>query len=111
MRAHRRRQLEERMAWGEAWSDRGYVFAREDGRPLQPEYLSTVFERHVRRAGLRMIRLHDTRHTCASLALQAGEKTEVVSRWLGHASVSITQDIYQHVRLRCHEQDYGGEFQ
>lgn len=65
--------------------------------PLHPEYLSTVFERHVRRMDGRMIRLHDTRHTCASLALQAGEKTEVVSRWLGHASVSITQDIYQHV--------------
>jgi integrase len=54
------------------------------------------FECHVRRAGLPMIRLHDTRHTCASLALHAGEKTEVVSRWLGHSSASITQDIYLH---------------
>jgi len=97
LRSHRRAQLEERMAWGEAWSDTGYVFTREDGAPLHPEHLSTAFERHVRRAGLRMIRLHDTRHTCATLALQAGVPTEVVSRWLGHASVSITQDIYQHV--------------
>lgn len=97
VRAHRRRQLEERMAWGEAWEETGYVFTRQDGRPLYPEYFSTAFERHVRKLGARRIRLHDTRHTCASLALQAGEKTEVVSRWLGHASVSITQDIYQHV--------------
>lgn len=97
LRAHRRRQLEERMAWGEAWSDTGYVFTREDGTPLHPEHLSTAFEGQVRRAGLRVIRLHDTRHTCATLALQAGVPTEVVSRWLGHASVSITQDIYQHV--------------
>lgn len=97
LRSHRRAQLEERMAWGEAWSDSGYVFTRQDGTPLHPEHLSTAFEGHVRRAGLRMIRLHDTRHTCATLALEAGEKTEVVSRWLGHASVSITQDIYQHV--------------
>ncbi len=97
LRAHRRRQLEERLSWGEPWSDTGYVFTKEDGVPLHPEYLSTAFERHVRRAGLRMIRLHDTRHTCATLALQAGVPTEVVSRWLGHESVSITQDIYQHV--------------
>jgi integrase len=85
------------LAWGEAWLDSGHVFTREDGSPLHPEYLSTVFETHTRRAGLRRIRLHDTRHTRATLALQAGEKTEVVSRWLRHASVSITQDIYQHV--------------
>jgi hypothetical protein len=76
MAAHRRRQLEDRMAWGEAWSDTGFVFTKEDGAPLHPEHLSTVFERHVRRAGLRMLRLHDTRHTCVSLALQAGEKTK-----------------------------------
>ena len=97
LRSHRRRQLEERIACGAAWMDSGYVFTREDGRPLHPESISTAFERHVLRLGARMIRLHDTRHTCASLALQAGEKTEVVSRWLGHATVSITQDIYQHV--------------
>ena len=50
----------------------------------------------VRRSGLRSIRLHDTRHTAATLALRAGIPTEVVSRWLGHSSVSITQDLYQH---------------
>lgn len=97
LRAHRRRQLEERLAWGEAWTDCGYVFTREDGTPVHPETFSTAFECHVRRAGLRMIRLHDTRHTCATLALEAGVPTEVVSKWLGHSSVAITQDIYQHV--------------
>jgi integrase len=94
--AHHRRQLGERMAWGEAGTDSGYVFTAEDGSPLHPEHFSTAFECHARRAGLPLIRLHDARHTCATLALQAGEKTEVVSRWIGHSSVSITQDIYQH---------------
>ena len=96
LRAHRRRQIEDRLAWGEAWEDTGYVFTREDGRPLYPEHLTTAFEALVKESGLRRIRLHDTRHTAATLALQAGVPTEVVSRWLGHASVSTTQDLYQH---------------
>lgn len=97
LRAHRRRQLEERLAWGEAWQDTGYVFCREDGSPVHPETFSTAFECHQRRAGVRMIRLHDCRHTAATLALEVGVPTEVVSKWLGHSSVAITQDIYQHV--------------
>ena len=95
LRAHRRRQLEERMAAGPAWQETGYVFTYQDGRPLHPEHFSTAFERHVGAAGLRLIPLHGTRHTAATLALRAGVPTEAVSRWLGHASVSITQDIYQ----------------
>ncbi len=95
-KAHRRGQLEERLAWGEAWTDSGLVFIREDGLPVRPEYFSDHFVRQGRKAGLRKIRLHDARHTAATLALQAGIPTEVVSRWLGHSSVSITQDVYQH---------------
>lgn len=96
LRDHRRGQLEERMRWGEGWTDSGYLFTYEDGRPLHPERVSDAFWAHAEAAGLRRIRFHDARHTCATLALQAGVPTEVVSRWLGHASVSITQDVYQH---------------
>jgi integrase len=73
------------------------VFTREDGSALHPEYLSTAFAARIESGKLRSIRVHDTRHTAATLALQAGIRTEVVSKWLGHSSVSITQDIYQHV--------------
>ena len=56
-----------------------------------------MFEGHVRRAGLRSIRLHDLRHTCATLSLGSGIPTKVVSEWLGHATTSITDDLYRHV--------------
>lgn len=96
LRTHRRRQLEERMAWGEAWQDTGLVFTRENGALIHPQRLSQMFDRLVKLTRLPRIRLHDCRHTAATLGLQAGIQTEVVSRWLGHASVSITQDVYQH---------------
>lgn len=95
--SHRRRQLKERLAWGEGWVDAGLVFTREDGTPLHPETVSSRFETLSRRAGLRKIRLHDLRHTAATLALQAGIPVKVVSEWLGHSSVAITLDIYSHV--------------
>jgi integrase len=97
LKAHKVRQKEERLQWGPAWTDSGHVFTREDGTPLHPEYLSTAFEGHVKAAKLRSIRLHDLRHTAATLALKAGIPTEYVAQWLGHSSASITRDLYQHV--------------
>ncbi len=70
-----------------------------DGRPLHPKTLSYYFERETRRLGLPPIRLHDLRHTHATLALQAGVHPRVVQERLGHANVSITLDTYSHVDL------------
>jgi integrase len=96
LREHRTRQLEERLAWGAAWVDTGFVFTREDGTPLHPESLSKMFQWRVRRAGLPRIRFHDLRHTHATLALQAGVHPKVVSERLGHSSIRITLDTYSH---------------
>ena len=52
----------------------------------------------MKRSGLRRIRLHDLRHTWATLALQAGIHPKVVSERLGHATTGITLDIYSHVQ-------------
>jgi integrase len=57
---------------------------------------SRRFDRRVARAGLPRIRLHDLRHTHATLALQAGVHPKVISERLGHATVAITLDIYSH---------------
>ncbi len=99
LRAHRSRQLQERLAAGGAYQDGDLVCCLEDGRPLHPKTFSYYFGRHVRRLGLPKIRLHDLRHTHATLALRAGVHPRVVQERLGHANVSITLDTYSHVDL------------
>ncbi len=81
---------------GASYEDNGLVFAQPDGKPTHPDLFSRTFERHVARSGLRRIRLHDLRHTWATLALEAGIHPKVVSERLGHASVGITLDLYSH---------------
>lgn len=96
LREHRRRQLKERLAFGAGYGDQDLVFVREDGTPVHPDYFSERFERAGKDAGLPRIRLHDLRHTHATLALQAGVHPKVVSERLGHATVGITLDTYSH---------------
>jgi integrase len=69
LKAWKTAQIAERLTWGPAWSDSGLVFTREDGTPIHPEWLSDAFEWRVKTAGLPRIRLHDLRHTHASLGL------------------------------------------
>ena len=73
-----------------------FVFAREDGTLPDPGYVSKVFRRIVKDAGLKRIRLHDLRHTYATLQRKAGQPIEVISRALGHASEMVTLTIYNH---------------
>ena len=98
LRAHRVFQLEhERMPLGEAYSDGDLVFCRVDGRPHDPDVISHRFESLARRAGVSRIRLHDLRHTAATLLLQAGVHPKIVQERLGHSSVMITLDRYSHI--------------
>ena len=90
-------QDHERVAWGPAWNEAGLVFTRENGLPLRPEYATRHFQALVQEAGLPAIRLHDLRHTNASLALLAGVEMKVVSERLGHSQMSVTADLYTHV--------------
>lgn len=77
--------------------DAGWMFTRPDGRPVHPHSISQSFEHIVRRAGVPTIRLHDVRHTAATLLIAAGEPVKVVSERLGHASPTFTIETYQHV--------------
>ena len=73
------------------------MFVRPDGTLPAPNHISKVFKNIAVRAGLQPIRLHDLRHTHATLLLLAGVHPKIVSERLGHASVAITLDIYSHV--------------
>jgi integrase len=97
LREHRRRQVEERLAYGPGWADNGLAFARRDGTPLDPDGVTGSFERLSRLAGLPRIRLHDLRHGAASLLLAAGVQPTVVQSMLGHSSIAVTMDLHSHV--------------
>jgi integrase len=74
------------------------VFAREDGTPVPPDYVSKHFAVLAAAAGLPRITLHMGRHTAASLALEADLDIKIVSEQMGHSTTRIPQDLYQHVR-------------
>ena len=99
LRAHKARQNQERLLLGVGYDDQDMVFAMADGRPIHPKLMSWYFERDVKAAGVKRIRLHDTRHTYATIALNAGVHPRIVQERLGHANVSITLDTYSHVDL------------
>ena len=97
LRDHRKRQLEQRVLLGSGWRDHDLLFTCVDGSPVHPERFSREFDRRIARWSLPRIRLHDLRHTWATLALQSGIHPKVVSERLGHAGIGITLDVYSHV--------------
>jgi integrase len=97
LRQHHERQDEERAQYGEAYLDTGLAFRASDGRALHPHSFITAFQRLVLESGLPRIRLHDLRHSHATIALAAGVPVKVISERLGHESPAFTQRQYLHV--------------
>ena len=93
----RGQQMVRRMALGSPWQDNGFVFTKPDGSPLDPEKVTKAFAKVAKEAGFSGIRLHDLRHSHASLMLKAGASPKAISERLGHASISITMDVYAHL--------------
>lgn len=100
----------ERAAWrlaaGEAWegAEHDLVLCDQLGRAVHPETLTKAFAHAVKRAGLPLIRLHDLRHTHATLLLADGVAAKVVQERLGHSSISVTLDLYGHVTAELEQQ-------
>jgi integrase len=98
LKRHRARQNEERLGMGSLWQDNNLVFPTSTGTTMSgTNLLGRHFKPLLKRAGLPPIRLHDLRHTCATILLMAGKHPKYVQELLGHASISITLDTYSHV--------------
>jgi len=97
LRWHRMRQAALRERMGDKWETSGHVFTTRTGRPVEPRNVYRSFTRVAEKAGLRVIRLHDARHGCATLLTAAGVAPRVVMEILGHSQISITMDVYTHV--------------
>ena len=97
LRAIRGAQLVSQLDLGPVMQDTGLVFTKSDGMPMDPAKVTKAFKAVTKKAGLSGVRLHDLRHTHASLMLLAGVHPKIVGKRLGHASINITLDTYSHV--------------
>jgi integrase len=98
LRAHRKRQLEERVRKAGLWEDHGLIFPSEVGTPMSGRNLYRAFKIRVKRASLpQTLRFHDLRHTCATLLLRQGVNPKFAQELLGHADISLTLNTYSHV--------------
>jgi integrase len=97
LRAHRKNQNAERIRAANVWHESGFVFTTETGQPIDPRNLLRVLQNAAARLGLSDVSVHTLRHSAATALLEAGIGIKTVSDQLGHASVAITGDIYQHV--------------
>jgi integrase len=97
LREHRLRQAEELLRIGIRQSEATFVYAREDGEPMQPRSLTHAWQMVVGRTALPRVRFHDLRHAHATHMLSSGVHPKVASERLGHSKVGITLDLYSHV--------------
>ena len=96
LRRHRADQNRLRLMLGSDYVDNGLVHCLPNGEPMHPDGVTQRFDRHVRNAGARRIRLHDVRHTHATWCLKNVMPVHVLSARLGHASIQTTVDLYGH---------------
>ncbi|MCJ7983792.1 site-specific integrase [Priestia sp. OVL9] len=94
---HKKRQSELKLLYGPRYSQEDLIFCREDGQPIYPRTMTTIFNRVIKKSEVPKIRFHDLRHTHATLLLEAGVSLKEVQERLGHSSIKMTGDIYAHV--------------
>ena len=97
LRRYRVSQMELQLANGDRWVQTDYVFTQSDGSPIRPDTITQWLAKFSKRKGLPHINPHAFRHTAASVLISQGTDVVTVSKMLGHAKVSTTEDIYSHV--------------
>ncbi len=96
LRAARKRQTEERLAFGTGYGPGEYVACDETGQPYHPDLLTSRWRRMLDELGIKRVRLHDARHSCATLMHLRQVPIAVIAAWLGHASAAFTMSVYAH---------------
>jgi integrase len=96
LQAHKSLQQADKKACEGPYKDLDLVFPKIDGSPTNPDFFSQCFDRTVAKLTVPRIRLHDLRHTHATIGLAAGVPPKIMSERLGHATVTFTQDVYMH---------------
>jgi integrase len=97
LKAHKARQNEQRLSLGKVWQDHDLLFPSAIGTPIHPDNLDRDFHALVKQAGVPRIRIHDVRHSYATLAIDMGAPIKAVSEALGHADIATTLRTYTHV--------------
>lgn len=97
LRGRHASQTSDRKNAGEKWQENGLIFTTSIGTPLEASNLRRSFDAAIERAGVKRIRFHDMRHTCATMLLAQGVPVRVVMDILGHSSMKVTTDTYGHV--------------
>lgn len=86
-----------RKLFGDAYQENNYIFKWDDGHPYSPDYVTRKFGKLLKKYDMPPIRLHDLRHSCASILLESGHNLKDVQSWLGHADIQTTGNIYGHL--------------
>jgi len=97
LREHLERREAECTEYKIGYGPESLVFSQFDGRPLRPNTVTRAWQMLCQKCGVRVIRLHDARHTFASLMLKQGVDLKIVQEMLGHSRLSTTSDIYTHL--------------
>lgn len=99
IKAHRKRQNKERLAYAGLWEAHDLIFPDENGHPIRARNLTRRFQKLLKHADLEDLGLtfHGLRHTCATLMLLSDVPVKVISERLGHADVALTLRVYSHV--------------
>jgi Phage integrase family len=97
LRDHRKRQFEERFAAGSQWRETGLVFTTAQGGYIEPRNVNRMFHRLCEIANVPQLRVHDLRHSCATLLFTMGVQPATVQRILRHSSITVTTGTYVEV--------------
>ncbi len=93
----KQQEQENRRLFGKQYIDNDYIFKWQNGKPYAPDYITMKFSKLLKQHKLRHIRLHDLRHSCASLLVSMGFELKDIQEWLGHSDIQITANIYAHL--------------